>query len=60
MIAKTIIDFAFALIKEMPIIITIACRSSNKKQYSSSEAKIVFTGGIFLKKLKYKIGNFLC
>ena len=29
-IAKTITDFAFALIKAMPIIITIACRSSNK------------------------------
>ena len=44
MIAKTITDFAFALIKAIPIIITTACRSSNKKQYSSSGAKIVFTG----------------
>ena len=31
MIAKTITDLAFALIKAIPIIITIACRSSNKK-----------------------------
>ena len=44
MIEKTITDFAFALIKAIPIIITIACRSSNKNQYSSSGAKIVFTG----------------
>ena len=52
MIAKTITDFAFALIKAIPIIITIACRSSNKKQYSSSGAKAVFTRRIFLKQLK--------
>ena len=43
MIRKTITDFAFSLIKAIPIIITMACRSSNKKQYSSSGAKIVFT-----------------
>ena len=54
MIAKTITDFAFALIKAIPIIITIACRSSNKKQYLSSGAKVVFTRRIFLKQLKYK------
>ena len=53
-IAKTIADFAFALIKAIPIIITIACRGSNKKQYSSSGAKVVFTHGIFLEQLKYK------
>ena len=34
MIAKTIKDFAFALIKAIPIIITTACRSSNKKTTS--------------------------
>ena len=60
MIAKTITDFAFALIETIPIIITITCRSSNKKQCSSSRAKIVFTVWIFLKQLKYKKGNFLC
>ena len=54
MITKTITDFAFALIKAIPIIITTACRSSNKKQYSSSGAKVVFTRRIFLKQLKYK------
>ena len=53
-IAKNITDFAFALIKAIPIIITIACRSSNKKQYSSSGAKVVFTRRMFLKQLKYK------
>ena len=58
MIAKTIPDFAFALIKAIPTIITIDCRNSNKKQYSSSEAKIVFTGWIFLKQLKYKKETF--
>ena len=40
MITKTITDFAFALIRA----IMIACKSSNKKQYPSSGAKIVFTG----------------
>ena len=54
MIAKTITDFAFALIKAIPIIIMIACRGSNNKQYSSSWAKVVFTRRIFLKQLKYK------
>ena len=54
MIAKTITDFAFGLIKAIPIIITIAYKSSNKKQYSSSGAKVVFTRRIFKKQLKYE------
>ena len=43
MIAKTITDFAFALIETVPIIITIACKSSNKKQYSSLGDKILLS-----------------
>ena len=60
MIAKTITDFAFALIKAVPITITIACRSSNKKQYSSSGAKVAFYSPNISETAHIQKGNFPC